>query len=75
MSLKLIFQSPSPFIQRFNLDTEHHREGTEKHGEMILSVHLCEKLCVTRIQFHLKTNKRLSTMRYVQSIFHKEQVC
>jgi hypothetical protein len=34
----------SPFIQRFNLDTEHHREGTEKHGEMILSVYLCEKL-------------------------------
>ncbi len=33
-----------PFIQRFNLDTEHHREGTEKHGEMILSVYHCEKL-------------------------------
>ena len=41
---KIFKKDPSPsFIQRFNLDTEHHREGTEKHGEMILSVYLCEK--------------------------------
>ncbi len=52
-----------PFIQRFNLDTEHHRECTEKHVEMILSVHLREKLretlcdyslSIIRTQFHLK---------------------
>jgi hypothetical protein len=38
------YRKSGEIIQRFNLDTEHHREGTEKHGEMILSVYLCEKL-------------------------------
>ena len=28
-----------------DLDTEHHRGGTEKHREMSFSVYLREKLC------------------------------
>ncbi len=60
----------SPFAQRFNLDTEHHREGTERHGATIFSAHLCEKLrdtlcnysmSIIHNQLHLISDKGQTT--------------